>query len=50
MNGYVEHPNLSDGLDAYIVPPDLGGDAGLTGALILARQASMNARNIRRIR
>jgi fructokinase len=44
MNGYVEHPNLGEGLDAYIVPPDLGGDAGLTGALILARQALSRSR------
>jgi fructokinase len=40
LGGYVGHPALRDGLDSYIVTPALGGDAGLTGALILASRAS----------
>lgn len=32
MEGYVETPDL----DTYIVSPDLGDDAGITGSLILA--------------
>jgi fructokinase len=35
LNGYVSLPEISD----YIVSPGLGDDAGITGALILARQA-----------
>jgi fructokinase len=32
LNGYVELPDL----EAYIVPPGLGDNAGITGALVLA--------------
>jgi fructokinase len=32
LNGYVELPNL----ESYIVPPGLGDNAGITGALVLA--------------
>lgn len=39
LNGYVEHPALGAGIDGYIVPPGLGGDAGLCGSLALAKQA-----------
>ncbi|WP_225743520.1 ROK family protein [Marinilactibacillus sp. Marseille-P9653] len=32
LNGYVETPDL----DTYIIPPELGDDAGITGSLLLA--------------
>ncbi|MBR3772720.1 MAG: ROK family protein [Clostridium sp.] len=36
LNGYVNHPMLEHGIDQYIVPPLLGDDAGIKGALKLA--------------
>ncbi|WP_138493300.1 ROK family protein [Paenibacillus pinistramenti] len=40
LNGYVQHPNLSDANIAdYIVPPKLGDNAGLCGALALSQMA-----------
>ena len=35
--GYFDAAELSDGIDAYIVPPALGDRAGVVGALELAR-------------
>lgn len=35
VNGYVELPELTN----YIVAPQLGDDAGITGALLLAYEA-----------
>lgn len=35
MNGYVDLPDL----EGYIVPPGLGDDQGITGALALAYEA-----------
>lgn len=39
LAGYVRHPRLDEGLQTYIVPPGLGDDAGITGAVELARLA-----------
>jgi fructokinase len=39
LNGYLEAPQLTCGLDAYVVPPALGELAGPLGALALAAQA-----------
>lgn len=39
LGGYVQHANLSENIDSYIVPPALGQNAGLIGALALAKQA-----------
>lgn len=39
LNGYVAVPELEESIEDYIVPPALGDDAGITGALILAKQA-----------
>jgi len=39
LNGYVALPEIIDQIDKYIVPPALGDDAGITGALMLAKQA-----------
>ncbi|HZU14650.1 MAG TPA: ROK family protein [Chloroflexota bacterium] len=38
-HGYLAHPALSGGIRDYIVPPGLGADAGVIGALELARQS-----------
>src|SRR5690625_2317924 len=39
LNDYVAVPQIMDQIDEYIVPPGLGDDAGITGALMLAKQA-----------
>lgn len=44
LNGYVAHPRIQNELDTYIVPPGLGDNSGLAGALLLARQALEDAR------
>ncbi|WP_116964729.1 ROK family protein [Fastidiosibacter lacustris] len=36
LNGYVQHQNLEEYLDDFIVPSELDGDAGLKGACALA--------------
>lgn len=41
LAGYVRHPRLDPGLATYIVTPGLGDDAGITGAIKLARRASL---------
>lgn len=40
LNGYVDHPALGAEIDRYIVPPALGGQAGVLGAIALAERAS----------
>ena len=37
LNGYVRHPLLLDHIDEYILPPLLGTQAGVLGAIALAR-------------
>jgi fructokinase len=39
LNGYVQSPAIMDHIDAYIVPPALGGRAGVLGAIAMAEQA-----------
>ncbi|WP_309120514.1 ROK family protein [Paenibacillus sp.] len=39
LAGYVRAEAIADGIDAYIVPPGLGDNAGLSGALALGRAA-----------
>lgn len=36
LNGYVQAPEILDHIDQYIVPPALGGRAGVLGAIALA--------------
>lgn len=43
LNGYVALPEITQHIEGYIVPPALGDDAGITGALMLANQALENA-------
>jgi fructokinase len=38
LAGYVSNPALDPGLDQYIVPPELGDDAGIRGAIELGRR------------
>jgi fructokinase len=40
LNGYVQSQILLDRIDEYIVPPGLGTQSGVLGALALARQAA----------
>jgi len=44
LNGYAHDVALKD-MDRYIIPTALGGDAGITGALALARRAYLEARS-----
>ena len=39
LNGYVQAPAILEQIDRYIVPPGLGGRAGVLGAIALAAQA-----------
>ncbi|GIO44911.1 ROK family protein [Paenibacillus apis] len=40
LNGYVVAPDILDEMDNYIVPPGLGDNAGLCGALALGIEAA----------
>lgn len=39
LNGYLRASEITSRIDRYIVPPGLGNDAGLLGALALGRRA-----------
>ncbi|MFM5950115.1 MAG: ROK family protein [Novosphingobium sp.] len=39
LAGYIQAPQLDPGLEQYIVPPGLGDEAGITGAIALGRKA-----------
>jgi len=39
LNGYVQSPDILENIETYIVPPALGGQAGVLGAIALAQQA-----------
>ncbi len=39
LNGYVQHPAILEQIDSYIVPPGLGNQAGVLGAIALGHQA-----------
>lgn len=39
LKGYIRSPALSEGISNYIVPPLLGDDAGICGAIALAQVA-----------
>jgi fructokinase len=40
LNGYVRAREILEDIDHYIVPPGLGGQSGVLGAIALARQAA----------
>ena len=39
LGGYVAHPAILEQIDAFIVPPALGDNAGAVGSLLLAVNA-----------
>ncbi|HIE38310.1 MAG TPA: ROK family protein, partial [Anaerolineae bacterium] len=39
LGGYIHSPAIRERIDAYIVPPGLGEQAGVLGAIALAQQA-----------
>jgi fructokinase len=39
LNGYIQAPEILERIDEYIVPPGLGDQAGVLGAIALAEQA-----------
>ena len=43
LGGYVVSPAFDSGIDSYIVPPRLGDDAGVCGAVALAQDALAGA-------
>jgi fructokinase len=43
LNGYVQSPAVLESIDAYIVPPTLGSEAGVLGAFALAQRAAEEA-------
>jgi len=43
LNGYIRTTQTMGSLENYIVPPELGDNAGICGALLLARDAKTNA-------
>ena len=40
LNGYVQDPSILEEIDGYIVPPALGSQAGILGAIALAELAA----------
>ena len=40
LNGYVQSPAILEDIDNYIVPPGLGNQAGVLGAIALAERAA----------
>ncbi len=40
LNGYVQSPAILDHIDTYIVPPGLGNQSGVLGAIALAMEAA----------
>jgi fructokinase len=43
LNGYVHAPAVLEGIEAYIVPPALGPQAGVLGAIALAMEAEAHS-------
>jgi fructokinase len=42
LAGYVQHVNILEDIDEYIVPPGLGNRSGMLGAIALAMQAEVS--------
>lgn len=40
LNGYLQHDRVLSEVDEYIVPPELGNEAGILGALALAEEVN----------
>jgi fructokinase len=43
LNGYVRAGALTDEIDQYVVPPQLGNRSGVLGAIVLAEQADRDS-------
>jgi fructokinase len=43
LNGYIQAPEILERIDEYIVPPGLGDQAGVLGAIVLAEEASLSS-------
>jgi fructokinase len=43
LNGYIQQPAVLNEIDGYIVPPGLGNQAGVLGAIALAQEAAETA-------
>ncbi|MEZ4634207.1 MAG: ROK family protein [Caldilineaceae bacterium] len=39
LNGYIQRPAILEDIAGYIVPPSLGNQAGVLGAIALAQDA-----------
>jgi fructokinase len=39
LNGYLQVPAILEQIDSYVVPPKLGDQAGVLGAIALAQKA-----------
>ena len=39
LNNYIQVPEITDGIEEYIVLPELGDEAGVLGAIALAKRA-----------
>ena len=39
LNGYLQTREVMEGIEHYVVPPGLGDNAGLLGALALGKEA-----------
>ena len=39
LHGYIQKPQITERIDEYIVPPQLGSRAGVLGAIALAQEA-----------
>jgi fructokinase len=46
LNGYIQAPALTEGMDKYIVRPRLGGMSGVLGGIALAQQAWESASRV----
>jgi len=42
LNGYIDVPEITEGMDSFLVPPGLGQDAGLFGAMALGHRVLAN--------
>ena len=40
LNGYLQHPLVTDRVQEYIIAPGLGNRAGICGALALGMEAA----------
>jgi fructokinase len=44
LGGYIDRSQILSGVDRYVVAPQLGDEAGVLGALVLAMEATRGTR------